>query len=39
MTEPTDYSHVVELLRVESDAIAKAAARLQAPDLERVLSI
>ena len=39
MTEPTDYSHVVELLRVESDAIAKAASRLQAPDLERVLSI
>jgi arabinose-5-phosphate isomerase len=39
MTEPTDYSYVVELLRVESDAIAKAAARLQAPDLERVLSI
>src|SRR5437879_12355616 len=39
MTEPTDYSHVIELLRVESEAIAKAASRLQAPELERVLSI
>src|SRR2546429_9889141 len=39
MTEPTDHAHVVELLRVESAAIAKAAARLQAPELERVLSI
>ena len=39
MTEPTDYSHVIELLRVESDAIAKAASRLQAQELERVLSI
>src|SRR5882762_9195745 len=39
MTDPTDYAHVVELLRVESAAIAKAASRLQAPDLERVLSI
>ena len=32
-------SHVIELLRVESDAIAKAASRLQAQELERVLSI
>src|SRR5436305_7213825 len=39
MTEPTDYAHVVELLRVESAAIAKAASPLQAPDLERGLSI
>ena len=39
MTNSSDYSHVVELLRVESDAIAKAAARLEASQLERVLSI
>ena len=39
MTDSSDYSHVVELLRVESDAIAKAAARLDAAQLERVLSI
>src|SRR6185503_17258723 len=39
MNDSAEYSHVVELLRVESDAIAKAAERLQAPQLERVLSI
>ncbi len=39
MTESTDYSQVIELLRAESDAIAKAAARLQRDDLERVLGI
>jgi arabinose-5-phosphate isomerase len=39
MSEPADHSYVVELLRVESDAIASAAARLQAPQLDRVLSI
>ena len=39
MTDSSDYSHVVDLLRVESDAIAKAAERLAAPQLERVLSI
>jgi arabinose-5-phosphate isomerase len=39
MTDSSDYSHVVELLRVESDAIAKAAARLEAAQLERALSI
>ena len=39
MTESSDYLHVVELLRVESDAIAKAAERLQSPQLERVLAI
>jgi arabinose-5-phosphate isomerase len=39
MTDSSDYSHVVELLRVESDAIAKAAARLKAQQLESVLSI
>ena len=39
MSESSDYSHVVELLRVESDAIAKAAARLQPTQLDQVLSI
>jgi arabinose-5-phosphate isomerase len=39
MTDSSEYSHVVELLRVESDAIAKAAERLQPAQLERVLSI
>src|SRR5216117_601509 len=39
MSDSSDYSHVVELLRVESDAIAKAAERLKAEQLEGVLSI
>jgi arabinose-5-phosphate isomerase len=39
MGESSEYSHVIELLRVESDAIAKAAERLQAPQLDRVLRI
>jgi arabinose-5-phosphate isomerase len=39
MSDSSDYAHVVELLRVESEAIAKAAERLQAAQLERVLSI
>jgi arabinose-5-phosphate isomerase len=39
VTDSTDYSHVVELLRVEADAIEKAAARLDASQLARVLSI
>lgn len=39
MSENSDYARVVELLRAESEAIAKAAARLQADELERVLSI
>jgi arabinose-5-phosphate isomerase len=39
MTDSSDYSHVVELLRVESDAIAKAAERVEAAQLERVLSL
>ena len=38
MTDSSDYSHVVELLRVESAAIAKAAARLQTAQLEQALS-
>jgi arabinose-5-phosphate isomerase len=39
MSENSEYSQVVELLRAESEAIAKAAARLSADDLDRVLSI
>lgn len=37
MSDSTGYSQVVELLRVESDAIAKTAARLQPEELARVL--
>ena len=39
MTNSSGYSQVVELLRAESDAIAKAASRLQAEELDRCLSI
>jgi arabinose-5-phosphate isomerase len=39
MSESNGYSQVLELLRAESEAIAKAAARLQAAELDRVLSI
>jgi len=39
MTDSTDHAHVVELLRVESAAIAKAAERLQAVQVDEVLSI
>jgi arabinose-5-phosphate isomerase len=39
MTDSSDYAHVVELLRVESEAIAKAAERLQTAQLDEVLSI
>lgn len=39
MNENSEYSQVVELLRAESEAIAKAAARLSADDINRVLSI
>ncbi|HEX3144525.1 MAG TPA: KpsF/GutQ family sugar-phosphate isomerase, partial [Pyrinomonadaceae bacterium] len=39
MTDSTDHAHVVELLRVESAAIAKAAERLQAAQVDEVLSI
>src|SRR5215475_8095859 len=39
MTETTGYSQVIELLRAESDAIAKTASRLQATELDHVLSI
>jgi arabinose-5-phosphate isomerase len=39
MTDSSGYSQVVELLRAESDAIAKAALRLRAEELDRFLSI
>jgi arabinose-5-phosphate isomerase len=39
MTDSTGYSQVIELLRAESDAIAKAASRLRAAELDQVLSI
>jgi arabinose-5-phosphate isomerase len=39
MAEESNYAEVVELLRVESDAIAKAAARMKADDVERALAI
>jgi arabinose-5-phosphate isomerase len=39
MTEGTDYSQVIELLRAESEAISQAAARLQAAEVDRVVTI
>jgi arabinose-5-phosphate isomerase len=39
MGENSNYLQVVELLRAESAAIAKVAARLQPADLDRVISI
>jgi hypothetical protein len=39
MSDSTGYFQVLELLRAESEAIAKAAERLQAAELDRVLSI
>lgn len=39
MTERSDYSQVVELLRAESEAIAKAAARLRAEEVDRVIAL
>lgn len=39
MSDSNGYSQVLKLLRAESEAIAKAAARLQAAELDRVLSI
>ena len=38
MSDSNAYSQVLELLRAESEAIAKAAARLQAAELDRVRS-
>ena len=39
MAETSDYSQVVELLRAESQAIAKAASRLRAEEVDRVVAI
>jgi arabinose-5-phosphate isomerase len=39
MNDSSEHAHVIELLRVESDAIAKAAERLEAAQLDRALSI
>src|SRR5438067_9729609 len=39
MAETSDYSQVVELLRAESEAIAKAASRLRAEEVDRVVAI
>ena len=39
MTEGSDYATVVGLLRAESEAIDKAASRLQAGDIDRVIEI
>jgi arabinose-5-phosphate isomerase len=39
MSENSQYSQVVELLRAESEAIAKAAARLRSDEIDRVLAI
>src|SRR5438876_1056500 len=39
MAETSDYSRVVELLRAESAAIAKAASRLRAEEVDRVVAI
>jgi arabinose-5-phosphate isomerase len=39
MSERSDYEQVVDLLRAESDAIAKAAGRLRAEEVDRVVAI
>jgi arabinose-5-phosphate isomerase len=39
MSELSDYSQVVDLLRAESEAIAKAAARLRPEEVDRVIEI
>jgi arabinose-5-phosphate isomerase len=39
MEERSDYSQVVDLLRAESEAIAKAAARLQPEQIDRVMTL
>lgn len=39
MSDSIGYSQVIELLRAESEAIAKCASRLPAPELDRVLAI
>jgi arabinose-5-phosphate isomerase len=39
MTEGSDHSQVVALLRAEAEAIGKAASRLQAEDIDRAIGI
>src|SRR2546423_7764293 len=39
MNERSDYSQVVDLLRAESEAIAKAASRLRAEEIDRVIAL
>ncbi len=39
MAEKSDYSQVVDLLRAESEAIAKAASRLRAEEVDRVIAL
>jgi arabinose-5-phosphate isomerase len=39
MTEGSDHSQVVALLRAEAEAIGKAAARLKAEDIDRAIGI
>src|SRR5882757_7918389 len=39
MAEKSDYSQVVDLLRAESEAIAKAASRLRAEEIDRVIAL
>lgn len=39
MEERSDYSQVVDLLRAESEAIAKAAARLRPDEIDRVMTL
>jgi arabinose-5-phosphate isomerase len=39
MSERSDYSQVVDLLRAESEAIAKAASRLRADEIDHVMTL
>ena len=39
MDERSDYTQVVDLLRAESEAIAKAASRLRAEEIDRVIAL
>ena len=39
MTEGSDHSQVVALLRAEAEAIGKAASRLKAEDIDRAIGI
>jgi arabinose-5-phosphate isomerase len=39
MGERSDYSQVVDLLRAESEAIAKAASRLRTEEIDRVMAL